>query len=517
MDLGIAALADPLLLARRKLHRAVLSSSYDRRGGNHDWSSYIRREGEAAVMADFRGPGCITRIWTADPQKGTVRIFLDDNREPAVQCPFEELFHRLPLTHGLGGESPERYQRAGAEHLPMGYTTYCPIPFRRACRITIDPEDDYLYYHINANLYPPGVDVVSYDPNRALEHVDVAQRVLAHWGHGALFVETSELKRQAFEVKAGEKSTIFQHEGPGAITCLRLYLPRELTPTQLAHVRDHVWLIAHFDDDEPRDPSIRAPIGPFLLDFGQPLTPRSLFVGREDGGAYYCFFAMPHTTRAKIQLLNRSLVDLPIGASVLHRAADRPDHDLLRFRTAWHVVTPFGPDHRDYDGLACRLLNLDGLNNVELLSVDGAGHFVGCGFEADFSEAPTNRAAGEGDEMFFVDDDPRLTMYGTGLEDYTNDAWGMHGYVGPLSGDAIGGSETGVEFGAGPKLYGYRLHIPDPVPFVRKGRFTLEHGTGNNCSGQYRSIAYWYMDPSRSRTRIEEARWEALRHGKPPE
>jgi hypothetical protein len=48
---------------------------------------------------------------------------------------------------------------------------------------------------------------------------------------------------------------------------------------------------------------------------------------------------------------------------------------------------------------------------------------------------------------------------------------------------------------------------------VRKGRFTLEHGTGNNCSGAYRSVAYWYMDPAANRTKAEEARWEALRGG----
>src|SRR5262249_22874497 len=160
--------------------------------------------------------------------------------------------------------------------------------------------------------------------------------------------------------------------------------------------------------------------------------------------------------------------------------------------------------------VACRLLNLDGRDNYELLNVRGAGHFVGCGFHIDLREAPTDRAAGEGDEMFFVDDDPRLTLYGTGTEDYINDAWGVRGYEGPLSGDAIAGT-----WGTDPQLFGYRLHVPDPVPFVRKGRFTLEHGTGNSCSGLYRSVAYWYMAPAANRTRIEEARWEAIRNGTP--
>jgi hypothetical protein len=110
----------------------------------------------------------------------------------------------------------------------------------------------------------------------------------------------------------------------------------------------------------------------------------------------------------------------------------------------------------------------------------------------------------------FIDDDPRLTLYGTGAEDYVNDAWGVRGYGGVLSGDALGG-----KWGEHPQLYGHRLHLSDAVPFVRKGRFTLEHGTGNNCSGSYRSVAYWYMNPASARTRVEERHWEEIRDNVP--
>jgi len=77
-----------------------------------------------------------------------------------------------------------------------------------------------------------------------------------------------------------------------------------------------------------------------------------------------------------------------------------------------------------------------------------------------------------------------------------------------LSGDALIG-----EWRVDPQMCGYRIHAPDPVPFIRHGRFTIEHGTGNNCSGHYKSVAYWYMDPSVMRTRIEEGRWEEIRNG----
>src|SRR5215469_7295243 len=113
---GLNSFIDPLHLPRRVNARSILASSYDRRGGNHDWSSYVRREGKQAVMMEAEGPGCVTRIWTADPQKGTLRIFIDGNPKPALEAPFAQVFQMLPLSSGIGGESQENYARAKSEH-----------------------------------------------------------------------------------------------------------------------------------------------------------------------------------------------------------------------------------------------------------------------------------------------------------------------------------------------------------------------------------------------------------------
>jgi hypothetical protein len=51
------------------------------------------------------------------------------------------------------------------------------------------------------------------------------------------------------------------------------------------------------------------------------------------------------------------------------------------------------------------------------------------------------------------------------------------------------------------------------VTFDRTGRFTLEEGTGNNCGGLYRSIAYLHIDPALARIQIKERHWEELRTG----
>ncbi len=488
-----------------------MASSYDRRGGNHDWSNYIRREGRAAVMMDSDGPGCITRIWTADPQKGTVKIYLDRNPNPTIEMPFAELFAFLPLSQGVGGEGQENSDRSKNEHLAMGLTTYCPIPFQSHCKVTIEPEDDYLYYHINAALYPPGTQVATFDPATFQDDALLAKSVgrFADWQDGKLLVDMSSIPPLQTVLASGEEISLLSHVGAGVVRGLRIAIHSDLKPNEWEHIRENLWLFAHFDEDEAKDASIRAPIGPMFLDYGQSPAARSMYVGKEESGEYYCFFPMPHHLRADIKLVNRSVLPVVISTQVLHEPAAEIDRDLLRFRATWHIETPFGPDHRDYDGLACRLLNLDGFNNVEFLYAFGAGHFVGCGFVMDVRDAPTDRALCEGDEMFFIDDDPRLAMYGTGAEDYLNDAWGVRGYTGPLSGTAVIG-----EWGVNLQMCGFRLHVPDPIPFTRSGRFTIEHGTGNNCSGVFKSVAYWYMDPSLTRTRTEEWRWNDLRTGK---
>jgi hypothetical protein len=510
---GIEALYRPLTLAKGKIGQSRMASSYDRRGGNRDWSNFIRTEGNAAVLMDAQGPGCITRFWTADPQQGTVRIFIDGRPEPAIETRLRDLFDLLPLSFGLGGESPETYERSRVEHVPMGRTCYCPIPFRNHCKVTVEPEDDYLYYQINHHLYPPGTDMTSFDARTSLDTPEIraARAVWAAHERGEPLLAWSDAETNEVSVAPDEAVELLAEEGAGVIHGLRIALPAAVDARTAAHLRENLWLIAHIDDDEPRDPSVRAPLGPLFLDFGQRPAPRSLFVGTDAEGAYYAFFPMPYAASVALRLLNRSLLPVEgIRVSLLRERMAALPEGLLRFRATWHVETPFGPDHRDYGGVACRLLNLDGRDNYEMLNVRGAGHFVGCGFQVDLRDAPTDRAACEGDEMFFVDDDPRLTLYGTGCEDYVNDAWGLRGYDGPLSGDAIVGA-----WGTDPQLFGHRLHLSDSVPFVRKARFTLEHGTGNNCSGLYRSVAYWYMTPATNRTKVEEARWEALRNRKP--
>ena len=57
-------------------------NEYKNPGANGDAGQYIRVEpnGEA-VMAEINGPGCIVRIWSANPQ-GKIRFYFDGAKTP---------------------------------------------------------------------------------------------------------------------------------------------------------------------------------------------------------------------------------------------------------------------------------------------------------------------------------------------------------------------------------------------------------------------------------------------------
>ena len=160
----MASLPDPPFVAR-------LASSYDRRShnpsdplgwfANDDWVSaerpnYVRVEEVGGrreyVLLDVAGPGAVVRIWSATPT-GTLSIYLDGEARAVIQDRLEDL-----LSGNATIPRPFAYVAAG------GYNAYFPLPFRTACKVTVDdivatdpfhggPLEKF-YYHINYRLYP---------------------------------------------------------------------------------------------------------------------------------------------------------------------------------------------------------------------------------------------------------------------------------------------------------------------------------------------------------------------------
>ena len=135
--------------------------------------------------------------------------------------------------------------------------------------------------------------------------------------------------------------------------------------------------------------------------------------------------------------------------------------------------------------------------NYEFLDVRGTGHYVGTVLNVIQTQVGW---FGEGDDLFYVDGAKHPQIYGTGTEDYINEAWGLRVSQGPWSGTPVAEGER-----VGARLTGYRWHVPDPVPFTKSLWAGIEHaGWTYNQDGSLRSgfeerpdyfssAAFWYQ------------------------
>jgi hypothetical protein len=136
--------------------------------------------------------------------------------------------------------------------------------------------------------------------------------------------------------------------------------------------------------------------------------------------------------------------------------------------------------------------------NYAFLNIRGKGHYVGTVLNIIQAQVSW---FGEGDDLFYVDGATHPQLYGTGSEDYFNDAWGLRVSYGSWAGTPTAEGER-----VGSRLTGYRWHVPDPIPFSQSLWAGIEHyGWTANADGSVRSgfeerpdyfssVAYWYQE-----------------------
>lgn len=151
MNLGSSSLRD---LAKLRDAKSGRVSSFDRTGGNRDYLVIPR--GKKAVLADIRGAGCVTHIWTtiscADPlhlRKLVLRMWWDGEREPSVETPVGDFF-------GLGHAQHTYFSSLPLQMFDRGFNCWFPMPFASRARIEVENETDkdvVYYYYVDYEQY----------------------------------------------------------------------------------------------------------------------------------------------------------------------------------------------------------------------------------------------------------------------------------------------------------------------------------------------------------------------------
>lgn len=449
--LQLMALFDLLPVLRDT--RCVQDSSYDRSGGNGDAGHFLSMDGDTAVLADIRGPGCIYRFWSANAT-GDLRIYFDGETTPRIACPMQDLF--------LGKVAPFVAPLVG--HKSGGWYCFFPMPFAKSCRIEVTHPGG-MYYHVQYQLFPDGTPVRTFTRELTSEDQTALDTILEQWKQFGSDpnppVDSVTNAIGHATLAPGETKTIATLIGPGEVSAFRM----QIAPADRFTLRQTA-LRVYWDGD--KKPGIEAPVGDFFgAGFGDQRFQALPCAMTDDG--YICFWPMPFAHAARVELTNTGPTPLTdVNWNIATRPLKKPLTDAGYFHAQWHRQTTVAGEP------------------FHILHTTGRGHYVGVHLDMQ-----GDRGLGflEGDEMISVDGESFPSIHGTGTEDFFTGGWyfdegtfnlAYHGCV--LKRDEMS------------RVSAYRYQIQDCVPFQREIKVDIEHGGVNDYPGaDYACVAYWYQ------------------------
>jgi D-arabinan exo alpha-(1,3)/(1,5)-arabinofuranosidase (non-reducing end) len=259
----------------------------------------------------------------------------------------------------------------------------------------------------------------------------------------------------------------------------------------------HIWLtVAHNEFGWPRlvrlrvyydgakTPGVDAPLGDFFaVGHGAERDVNSMMVRDSSfGRARNSYWPMPFQKSCRITVTNEGKRLLPMFYyHVDYRKYASPlPADIAYFHAYYRQERPARAGH-----------------NYAFLETKGTGHYVGTVMSVVLTQISW---FGEGDDLFYIDGTKQPQIYGTGTEDYFNDAWDLRDASALWTGTPIAEGEL-----PGSRLSAYRWHVPDPIPFTNSIWAGIEHsGWTSNPDGSVRSgfeqrpdyfssVAFWYQ------------------------
>jgi hypothetical protein len=468
-----------LAAAPRPEERTVQFSSYDRSTrlengrivhpfANGDAGHYLRVEGDGDhrewVLAESKGPGYVSRIWSANPD-GELRIYIDGSRTPALSAPFPAITNSeiAPFSAPFGHDASR------------GRNLYFPFPFARSIKVTTTKGNQY--FQVSVTTFAEGTSVESYSPEvlkRASSQIEETRRGLVQPALHRPSAAGPLERRVSVQVPAGQSADLLS-EGlsggrGGAIRALAMRVSAVDREDALART------LLSITFDGAADPQVAVPLGEFFGTGPGANEFESIInrVGHE--GAMVSSWYMPYHKSVLMRLINSSGTAVTVSCAV-SVDAEPPAENTLTFHARW----------RYQDGLLTK--KADGTLDWPALRVSGTpGRFVGLLVNI-FNPSPA--WWGEGDEKIYVDGEAFPSTIGTGTEDYFGYAWGdSRPYANPFH------AQTRCD-GPGSKgnTSNIRYQILDSVPFHKSVGFDIEVWHWEAVKIQYATIAYFYVGP----------------------
>jgi hypothetical protein len=469
-------------LAKRPepFYKTAMASSYDRKsreGGdawfdNRDVGQYVRTETnddrKEHVLADLKGPGVVTRFWSANPDKDNVtRFYFDGETQPRIEVPLNELFSGDFKMFG-----PDFSYLSGT-----GGNLYYPLPYADSLKISIEEREEplRLYYEINYRTYEAGAAVETFDPGKAAAWEDVQMQVAQALTHPnpTAAPDGSEWISRRVTIAPGTTFELPEVRGAKAVYTwsARVLHTRESLiwddPERAHNAYRFLILDVSFDGEK----SIETPLGDF---FGSApgINPyENLFFTVDDTGRMISRLLMPFSQSMNLSLTNVGRIPYTVELNLLVGAHTFTDRDY-HLRAQWGALTRESWPHFDEN----------------FLDTTGEGKVVGTVYQI------SNTVLiwwGEGDQKIFIDGESFPSLFGTGTED---DYGFAYGYNGPFTRPYH--AQTRVD---GPASGGHislnRWYVLDAMPYRTAIRFDEEMWHWMPCRPTWTHVIYWYAEP----------------------
>ncbi|MBN1911391.1 MAG: DUF2961 domain-containing protein [Pirellulales bacterium] len=467
-------------LFRPQTHRIVQYSGFHRKGGNPDRMHCLYLEKGWRVIADHKGPGVVTRIWTThDTQWRDIQIEVDGKIIFTGKANQFFKQDKLPFVAPLSEIRSVTQKKVTAEKESQGKkqwaVSYVPIPFKKHFRYM---QRDKIYANINVKVLPAGQAVESFldaDWDALRPEFDKTADV---WRSMNLYGPKPEEKfkriAKSISIPAAPKgksttAELAELTGPAVLRGIRV---RAKTPSQLRPIDLQIrW-------DGEKEPSVNSPLD---HGFGS-REHRTLALGQSPDGWRFCLLPMPFRKKATLTLVSRAAkpVECDVELFVEENAA-LPD-DVLYLHS--HQNRGRYAKGRPFDKPDLPLADFFYHNGYTAFDRQGAGHLVA--YMDLFNCQP------ELDEHIYFDDErtfPNNSWNGTGHEDLFDMAWGHSPVSAPMT---SGGSENYRETNV-------KLFWNNPMTFRTAIRFNWElafrHGILPPRNACFASVVYWYERP----------------------
>lgn len=178
----VSLASDPfILLSKTQDYSASRVSSHNREGGPRD-NFWIPTTGEEVTLAEIKGPGAITHIWTTSRGGGRdliIRFYWEGSDHPSIEAPIGDFFG---VAMGMNAEMNSYPIQVSSKGRARNCWWY--MPFNRSARVTVSAAHSQenlkqktisLYYYIDYRAYGKPVQDIHYFHAR-FQETDPAQR-----------------------------------------------------------------------------------------------------------------------------------------------------------------------------------------------------------------------------------------------------------------------------------------------------------------------------------------------------